>query len=718
MGSDNSVFSYDSQLLSDKVLQSEESKKGSFCRRHLGYPDGMGVPFAEEKEPVTTIWEAVQRGVRINNDGKMLGTRHYEKKSDTEYKIDKRTKFIVRGDYVWDTYAEINDAALSLGMGLVHLGLKPESNVGIFSQNRAEWMVSALALWSQSMRIVSLYATLGDSAVEYIVTQTELELIFIEKNSVKNILALMDENKIPTLKYIVQFDPNAKYGNILDTVDTDDKNTAAEHEVQLLGLSEIQKLGQEHKTKPVLPKADDLCYIMYTSGTTGNPKGVMLSHGNVVAALSSIPVYFPIQMDDVTISYLPLAHIFETIMQVGFFTFGARVGFYQGQVKMLTHDFIKLRPTVLPGVPRVFAKIYQKVFAGVEEKNCMLKWYFNKAYNYQNLQIRAKKPRDASYDTKVFIPLREKVGLDRCRLIVSGAAPLPPHIQEFLKVVVGCEVIQGYGMTESASVLTLSKTSDPNVGHVGPPAPACEVRLVDIPEMAYLTTDKYPRGEVQVRGPNVFKGYFKNEAATAKTIVDGGWLATGDVGRWNANGTLSIIDRKKNIFKLANGEYIAAEKIENVYSKSPFVGQLWVYGNSFKNFVVAVVVPNAEQILSLCEEKKWWPTQNPRVGNPQFLEDFHAVLEGEHKTEIKTIIFNSLKAQNGELKRFEQLRDIFLESKIDSNLTGFSEENNCMTPTFKLRRLSLLQRYVGPLKALYTANGEPPSQDEKWPGEQ
>jgi len=723
MGSSNSTFSYDDQLLSDTDLQSQETKTGPACRRFAGFPENCLLPFEESKEAtIVTIWDAFQRGVRINPKGNMLGTRHFEKSTDSEspgYKIDKQTKFVVRGKYVWDSYEEVAEKSLSVGFGLCHLGIKQNANVGIFAQNRAEWIVSALALWSQSMRVVSLYATLGENAVEYIVTQSELELIFIEKKSLKAIAALLAENKIPTVKYIVQFDANEKYGNFLEVVDADDIKTVADYNVKLLGLSEVEKLGQEHKSDPVLPKSDDLCYIMYTSGTTGNPKGVMLSHGNVISALSAIPHYFPIEKHDVHISYLPLAHIFETVMQGGFFLYGASVGFYQGNVKMLTHDFITLRPTVLAGVPRVFAKIYQKVFAGVEQKNCMVKWYFNKAYKYQCEAVRdpKNKTRDPTYDTKLFIPLRTKVGLDRCRLVISGAAPLPPHIAEFLKVVVGADVIQGYGMTETAAVLTLCKLKDPNVGHVGPPNPACEVRLVAVPEMNYLLSDKHPRGEVQVRGPCVFKGYFKNEEATAKTMVEGGWMATGDIGRWNPNGTLSIIDRKKNIFKLANGEYIASEKIENVYSKSPFVGQIWVYGNSFKNFIVAVVVPNAEQILSLCEEKKWWPSENPRVGNPQFLTDFKTVIEGEHKDQIKTIIFNSLKAFNSDLKRFEQLKDIVIESEIDSNLTAFTEENSCMTPTFKLRRLQLLQRYVVQLKQLYADNGEPPKDSEKWPGE-
>jgi len=715
MGGSSSTFSYEGQLLNDKRLQSDETKSGAFCRRFKGYPNGLTFPFEDEKEnPVTTIWEALQRGVRINPKGPMLGTRLYERAGD-KYKINPQNKFVVRGDYVWDTYEEISALTAEIGYGLRHLGLKQNDNIGIYSNNRAEWMITALSLWSQSMRVVSLYATLGEQFFKFIVNETQLELIFIEKTSIKSMVSLMSENLIPTVKYIVQFDANRKYRNFLEVVDPDDVKTLAEHNIKLLGLSDIRKLGQEHKIEPSLPKSDDLCYIMYTSGTTGNPKGVMLSHGNIVSGIASVPIYVQINMKDIHISYLPLAHIFETVIQSVMFAYGAKVGFYQGNIKMLTHDFISLQPTILAGVPRVFAKIYQRVFSKVQEKNCMAKWYFNKAFTNQSIALRNNQPRDQSYDTKIFFPLRALVGLSRCKLIISGAAPLAPYLAEFLKVAIGAHVIQGYGMTETSAVIAISKTNDTNVGHVGPPCPSCEVRLVDVPEMEYLTSDRNPRGEIQVRGPNVFKGYFNNEEATAKTMVDG-WLATGDIGRWNPNGTLSIIDRKKDIFKLANGEYIAAEKIEIQYSKSLFVGQIWIYGNSFKNFIVAVVVPNAEQLLSVCEEKKWWPSPNPRVGDPQFLADFKAVLEGVHKQELKQIIFNSLKAQNANLKRFEFIKDILIESEIDSNLIGFTEKNQCMTPSFKLRRMFLLKRYVKELKTLYTANGEAPSVDEKWPG--
>jgi len=275
-------------------------------------------------------------------------------------------------------------------------------------------------------------------------------------------------------------------------------------------------------------------------------------------------------------------------------------------------------------------------------------------------------------------------------------------------------------MTESAAATSITLATDPNVGHCGPPLPCNEVKLVDVPEMDYLSTDKpMARGEVWVHGPNVFAGYYKNEEGTREALDEKGWLRTGDVGRWNQNGTLSIIDRKKNIFKLSQGEYIAAEKIETVYGKSSIVGQIWVYGNSFKSFCLAVVVPAADVIANFCHEKGWWPSPKDATvpGTEKFCADFHTVCTGEHGEEIKAHVFAVMKEQEHALKGFEKVTDILIESRIDAQLAGFTEANECLTPTFKIRRPFLLARYMTQLKALYAKHDEADKPDEKWPGQ-
>lgn len=274
-------------------------------------------------------------------------------------------------------------------------------------------------------------------------------------------------------------------------------------------------------------------------------------------------------------------------------------------------------------------------------------------------------------------------------------------------------------MTEACAATSIGHMGDGNLGQTGPPVSSVEVRLEDIPDMNYLHTDKHPRGEVCVRGPPVFAGYWKDEAGTAATIIDG-WLHTGDVGRFNPNGTLSIIDRKKNMFKLSQGEYIAVEKVEQAYQKAGMVGQVWVYGNSFKSFLLGVVVPAPEATANWLHSKGWWPKadkETTKLACETFLADYKSVVDGEHKAEIKAWVIENLRAQEKPLKGFEKVTDFIVETNIDKMGMGFTEANECLTPTFKMRRPQLLQKYIVQLKAMYAANKEPVGADEKWPGE-
>jgi len=308
------------------------------------------------------------------------------------------------------------------------------------------------------------------------------------------------------------------------------------------------------------------------------------------------------------------------------------------------------------------------------------------------------------------------------RYIITGAAPCPPYLMEFLRVAIGCPVLQGYGMTETSAAAAIMSATDTTTGHNGAPLPCSEIKLVDVPEMKYLHTDTpHPRGEVWVKGANIFKGYFKNDEATKKDLTDDGWLKTGDIGRWNPNGTLSIIDRKKNIFKLSQGEYIAAEKVEAVYAKSAITGQIFLYGNSYKSFVVAVVVPSAIPLFVYLKNQGWWgelPEDfdiKSYAATEAFRTQLHTVAQA-HVAEVKTFVFDQLKVEGKSLKSFERARDIYVETVMNDQLSGFTEANECMTPTFKLRRPFLLKRYLTELQGMYVANGEENRADEHWPG--
>jgi len=281
--------------------------------------------------------------------------------------------------------------------------------------------------------------------------------------------------------------------------------------------------------------------------------------------------------------------------------------------------------------------------------------------------------------------------------------------------VIGAPVCQGYGMTETAAAITIAKPGDPKVGHVGPPLSCAEICLEDVDEMNYKHTDKYPRGEVLVRGPLVFKGYFKNEEATKATIDADGWLHTGDVGRFNPNGTLSIIDRKKNMLKLSQGEYIALEKVEAAY-KTNFCAQVWVYGNSYHSFLVAIVVPAPGEVVPWLTAKGWWPTGMAVSTSDAFLAEFKKQCDA-HAAEIKAEIMDvhfATAAKDKKLSGLEKVKAVGLENELDGTFAGFNMANDCTTPTMKLKRNVLAARYVQQLQAMYTANGEPPKAGDRW----
>ena len=228
-------------------------------------------------------------------------------------------------------------------------------------------------------------------------------------------------------------------------------------------------------------------------------------------------------------------------------------------------DLTTLRPTALFGVPRVYQRIYQRVMQQMNDAGGLKSSLAHRALASSTAEVRSGNSHFSGLlSNYVFGSIRAKLGLDRCRFIVTSAAPCPPYLQEFFNVLLNGAVIQGYGMTEASCVIGSTRAGDFTRGHVGGPLSCCEVKLVDVPDMNYHSTDQpLPRGEIWVRGPQVFKGYFKEPQLTAEAVTEDGWLRTGDVGRWNRNGSLSIIDRKKNILKLSQGEYVPVEKVES-----------------------------------------------------------------------------------------------------------------------------------------------------------
>ena len=661
-----------------------------------GYPDALvGIPYEDEPE-INTVPMALRRASLKFPNRDFLG----ERTRDATGK---------RGAYVFQTYSSVYAEVQAIGHGLTTAcGLKSpaqsgerQARLGIYGINRSEWTKLLLAAFSQRICVVPLYDTLGANACSFIIGHAELTTVACERSKLDNMLK--SKACLPAFASIILFEnPTAE-----------EVAKAAEAGVSLIGVSDLVSAGtsaakcEEGRVPTGFPKPEDWGYIMYTSGTTGHPKGVLLSHQNIISSSGGLlrqnPYLDLLRPDDLYLSFLPLAHSFETCMQVCCILVGCSVGFYQGDARLLvSHDLPDLKPTIMAAVPRIYQRIYDKVMAGVEAKGFVAKTLFGWG-------MAARQSRWI-FEAILFKKLQQVVG-GRIRLMASGAAPLSGDLHKFLTQVFGCPVLQGYGMTENCAAAVVQPLGYRKGGNVGGPIPCVEVKLKDTDD--YKSTDMYPatsaafeaqvsfkgafdpnkagkrvqRGEVCLRGMNVFLGYYKNDEETAETKDSEGWLHTGDIGAWNDDGSLSIIDRKKNIFKLAQGEYVSPESVEGAVAASKWCGQIWIYGNSFESHVVAIVVPDMEVL------KKWANDAHP--GKP--------VEQVVQIPEVKQMILDDLIAtgRSAKLRGFELPKDIDFECNVNELNQGFQVDNDLLTPTLKMRRPQLLKFYQAKIDKMY-----------------
>lgn len=284
---------------------------------------------------------------------------------------------------------------------------------------------------------------------------------------------------------------------------------------------------------------------------------------------------------------------------------GLKIGYYQGDPLKLVDDCSKLKPAVFPSVPRLYNRIYSKIKGGLEAQTGCKGWIARSAMNAKLARVRdTGAVTHGCWDALLF---KKKVAAllgGNCKYMFTGSAPINSNVLDFMKIAMCCPLMEGYGLTETSGASAITWPGDPKTGHVGGPLPVVKWRLMDVPEMGYLSTDEpYPRGELCMKGPAVFNGYYKRPDKTAEAFDAEGWFKTGDVALVLPNGSAKIIDRSKNIFKLSQGEYIAPEKIENIFALCPYVAQSLVYGDSLRSCAVAVVVPDPEKVKAHAKEK-------------------------------------------------------------------------------------------------------------------
>ena len=634
---------------------------------------------------INTMWDAFDYNLKVGRNKKpFIGYR--KRIGENEFE----------NQYTWVTYEEGEKKILNFCRGLNVMNLCPEIQIededtfrllGIYSKNRPEWLYAYFGAVRDSITIVTVYDTLGDIALEYIFNQTKLTTIVAEASVLNKILSLSKEGKTCQIKNLIVLDKD------------DELNLCEELKKQgfnIFTFEEVEKTGED-QGKDVefhTPGPDTISTINYTSGTTGNPKGAKVSHNSIILNTDVIEMLgLYLKDSDIYLSFLPLAHIMETLIMAVLVSRGIRYGFYNGDHKKLLEDAQILKPTAMCGVPRIFQRVYDGVQAKLSQKSPMIRLLFNKA-----LEIKLKDYKEKGiltnvfWDNIVFKEIRNLLG-GRMRFMLIGSAPMDSDILNFLRCTLSCEVVEGYGQTEDAAGILLTKTYDPVTGHLGGPGYSTELKLVDVPELEYKSTDidpetkKWrPRGELCVRGPILFKGYFALPEKTKETVDKDGWLHSGDIAMIlpEHGNAFKIIDRVKNIFKLQQGEYVAPEKIENKLAKCSYVEQIFVYGDSLQNYLVGILVPKPDPVIKFLKSKGIEATKD---NYKDYFDNKDLILD----------ILNEIEefSRNNDIKGFEIVKNVYLSKE------AFTVDNNLLTTTMKIKRHIAKKYFEKEIEKLY-----------------
>ncbi|KAK9237488.1 eukaryotic long-chain fatty acid CoA synthetase (LC-FACS) [Lipomyces kononenkoae] len=681
------------------------------CRTPFGKPQGVPLPGSEKPgytaiyrnahQPealvntihptILTLYDGFANSLRNHADANCLGHREYI----PQYKT--------WSPYIWESFARIDERRSELGSGLLKLARdvagvekKDKFGVAIFSPNRPEWVITDLATHAYNLYGVTLYDSLGPDASEYILNLTESPILVASLNNIPAILTI--KHKLPHLKVIISMDelesPTDTPGNTRRSL----LNTWAKAQnVALYSFTEVERIGRNALAPHNPPAPDDIMTINFTSGTTGLPKGVVITHANAVAGMTCATLHIEGSQvrNDVFLSYLPLAHIYERITLCVAMSYGVSYGFLHGSVLELIDDIKTLRPTVFTSVPRLLNRIEEALRAKTVNAPGLAGKISRKALQakLENM-ANGGTGKIAIWDMLWSRKIRKNAGFDRLVTAVSGSAPITDNTLQFLRAAFACNMIQGYGLTESFAIGLVGEPDDKAPGHCGPPVLGVEVRLKDVPEMHYLATDKpHPRGELLLRGPIVFREYYKEPKKTADAIDEEGWFHTGDVAKIDELGRVSIIDRVKNFFKLAQGEYIAPEQIENIYlAGCELVSQVFVHGDSVQTFLVAILGINPD-IFSRFASKLL-----NRDISPDNLDEL-AVAANDRK--IREAVLRELDriAKKANFQGYERVKNIVL--KIDP----FNFENDLLTPSLKTKRPESARYYRNDIDMMY-AEGE------------
>jgi long-chain acyl-CoA synthetase len=553
------------------------------------------------------------------------------------------------------SFQEVLETVRPLALGLVELGVGKGDKVAILANTRVEWTYCDFAALSAGAVVVPIYQTNSPEECQYVLENSDTKVVVVEDDEqLEKIRAV--RGQLPKLEHVVRM-----------TGESEDAHSLA----SLAELGAKRDAGEwEERWRSVTP--EDVCTFIYTSGTTGPPKGCVISHGNYRAMLDMVNETSVIEDEDVSYLYLPLAHSFALLIQLGSFDLGATLAYWERDPLKILPNLAELKPTYFPSVPRIFEKIYTAATGGIEKagglKKAIFNWSLGVGRRMREVERSGRRPgpllrlQYGFADKQVLSKVRALFG-GRLRLAVSGAAPINPEILRFFDAA-GVLVLEGWGMTETSTAATISTPEDFKVGTIGKPFPGCEVKIAD-------------DGEILVKGPNVFQGYYKNEEATRETLVDG-WLHTGDLGEIDSDGFIKITGRKKDIIITAGGKNITPANLEAEIKQHPLVSQCVVVGDR-RPYLVALVTLDPEEAVKYAQEHG--------------LREDPAQLASNG--EVKAAIEAHVDAVNQRFARVEQVK------KISILPHDLSQEGGELTPTLKVKRAVVASKHQEAIEQLY-----------------